>query len=69
MRTDLFEEETLHNDEGIKEICKAGRRVVVPLLIFCMLWLIGELIYYGINFGIKDFSGDIFINSLVVRSA
>ena len=35
------------------------------MLIFCALWLNGELIYYGI----KDLSGNIFYNSLVVFSA
>ena len=38
-------------------------------MIFCVLWFIGELIYYGINFGIKDLSGSIFINSMIVFSA
>ncbi len=43
--------------------------MIVPLSIFCVLWLVGELIYYGINFGIKDLSGNIFVNSVVVFSA
>ena len=40
-----------------------------PLIILCFLWLVGELIYYGINLGVKDFEGDIFINSLIVFGA
>ena len=57
------------NQEGFTDIWKAGSIALRPLIIFCILWLVGELIYYGINFGVKDFEGDIFINSLIVFGA
>lgn len=49
----------------MKALCKAGAPLWTPLGILLFLWISVNLVFYGIQIGVKDFQGNMLVNTSV----